>query len=155
VRLAAVLLAVLAASVFAGGTGAAPGCSPRHAAAKIKVTRYCIVGTDRADLIVGSAAGDLIYGWAGADRIFGRGGDDRIFAGSGNDVVYGGAGDDLIDPALGNDHVYGGPGNDVLRTAGGERDWVSCGPGYDVAHVDKLDVVAKDCEKVVVTRGYS
>ena len=147
-------MALFVALAVTGAGRPAPGCSPQRAAPQLTIHGHCFVGTDRADRITGTPQGDLIYGWAGADRIEGGAGDDRIYAGSEDDVVYGGAGDDVIDPALGNDHVYGGPGDDVIKTRGGERDWVSCGPGFDVAYVDKLDVVAKDCEKVLVARGY-
>jgi hypothetical protein len=154
-RLAVVALVLLAGSFAASGTSAAPGCAPARAAAQLTVTGHCYVGTAGPDRISGSALGDLIYGWAGADTIFGRGGDDHIQSGSDNDTVYGGEGTDLLEPALGNDRVYGGAGNDTIRAGGGERDWIWCGGGFDVARVDKLDVVAKDCEKVVVSRGYS
>lgn len=155
-------LACLAAlsAVAAAVASAAPAahelrrCAPARAAASVTRTGTCFVGTDRADSIVGTPAGDVIYGWAGDDRLTSGPGDDRVFAGSGNDTVHSGAGDDLIDPALGNDHVYGGVGNDLIRTRGGERDWISCGPGTDKAEVDKQDVVAGDCEKVIVARGY-
>jgi Ca2+-binding RTX toxin-like protein len=140
--------------MLAGDANAAPGCSPQRAAAQLTVRDHCYIGTDGPDRINGSAAGDLIYGWAGADRIDGGAGDDRIYAGADDDTVYGGPGDDVIDPALGHDRVYGGAGDDLIKTRGGERDWVSCGPGFDVAYVDKLDVVARDCEKVLVARGY-
>ena len=129
-------------------------CAPARAAASVTRSGTCVVGTDRADSIVATPAGNVIYGWAGDDRLTGGFGNDRIFAGSGNDIVHGGAGDDLIDPALGNDRVYGGSGNDLIKTRGGERDWISCGPGIDRAEVDKQDVVAADCEKVVIARGY-
>jgi Ca2+-binding RTX toxin-like protein len=117
-------------------------------------TGSCIIGTDRADSITGTPGADVIFGWAGDDRLVGGPGDDRIYAGSGDDVVYGGGGNDVIDPALGSDHVYGGAGDDLIKTRGGERDWVACGRGYDTAEVDKRDVVAADCENVIVARGY-
>ena len=129
-------------------------CAPARAAASVTRSGTCVVGTDRADSIAATPAGNVIYGWAGDDRLTGGSGNDRIFAGSGNDIVHGDAGDDLIDPALGNDHVYGGRGNDLIKTRGGERDWISCGPGIDRAEVDKQDIVAADCEHVVVARGY-
>ncbi len=154
IRLAGLAAALVTAATAVGSTAANPGCSPRRAAVTLTVKAHCYIGTERADLIVGAAAGDLIYGWAGADLIYGLAGDDRIFAGSENDLVYGGPGNDLIDPALGRDRVYGGLGDDVIHVGGGEPDRIWCGPGYDVAYVDRLDRVAKDCEEVVVRRGY-
>src|SRR5215213_10292863 len=49
-----------------------------------------------------------------------------------------------------------GPGNDVIdvgqyRSAGG--DLVRCGSGFDRVLAEKTDVVAPDCEKVVVFMG--
>jgi hypothetical protein len=38
-------------------------------------------------------------------------------------------------------------GNDIIRAQDQERDTVDCGPGRDVASVDKRDVV-KGCEIV-------
>ena len=148
--------AVLLVTTLAAGTpAAAPGCSPPRAAETLTVRGHCYIGTDRADAITGSAGGDLIDGWAGADAILGMRGDDRVFAGSENDVVFGGAGDDLIDPALGRDLVHGGAGNDLVHVGGGEPDRVWCGTGHDVVYADRLDRVARDCEKVVRRRGYS
>jgi Ca2+-binding RTX toxin-like protein len=153
VRLATLVGLCLLALVPAT-TAAAPGCSPQRAAARVTVRGFCFVGTDRPDRITGTVLGDIVFGWAGADRIDGRAGDDRLYAGAEDDIVYGGPGTDVIDPALGRDHVYGGPGDDTLKTRGGERDWVSCGRGFDVAYVDMQDVVARDCDKVLVARGY-
>ncbi len=148
------VIAVAAAAASSVGAAGQARCAPGWAAATVDRSGTCIVGTDRADRLVGSPGADVIYGWAGADRILGGAGDDRLYAGSDDDVVLGGAGDDVIDPALGRDVVYGGAGTDVIRTRGGEPDRVSCGAGYDRAEVDRLDVVARDCEQVLVAHGY-
>jgi hypothetical protein len=49
----------------------------------------------------------------------------------------------------------GGPGNDVIDVPQDRpaRDRVVCGSGFDWVAADKKDVVAPDCEKVVVFRG--
>jgi Ca2+-binding RTX toxin-like protein len=151
----AILLGLCLTAVVPSTTAAARGCSPQRAAAQVTIRGYCFVGTDRPDRITGTSLGEIVYGWAGADRIDGRAGDDRLYAGAEDDIVHGGPGTDVIDPGLGRDHVYGGAGNDTLKTRGGERDWVSCGSGFDVAYVDKQDVLARDCEKVLVARGYA
>jgi hypothetical protein len=44
--------------------------------------------------------------------------------------------------------VHGTRGPDKLQTANGIRDSVSCGRGHDIATVDALDRVARDCEVV-------
>jgi Ca2+-binding RTX toxin-like protein len=64
---------------------------------------------------------ESICGFAGADRIAGGGGRDRLF---------------------------GGDGNDTIAARDGAFDVVGCGPGTDTAHVDPLDYVGVDCERV-------
>jgi hypothetical protein len=73
--------------------------------------------------------------------------------------VVGAEGNDLlIDDGVrefSKDNFSGGPGNDVIdvmhyRSA---RDRVVCGGGFDRVAADSKDVVAPDCEKVVVFRG--
>jgi dipeptidyl aminopeptidase/acylaminoacyl peptidase len=46
------------------------------------------------------------------------------------------------------DFLFGRGGNDVL-TGGGGPDVIACGPGRDVVHADRLDRVARDCERVI------
>jgi hypothetical protein len=47
------------------------------------------------------------------------------------------------------DTVSGGIGNDRIRVRDGEQDIVRCGPGFDVARVDAMDVMPdNDCERV-------
>jgi len=49
---------------------------------------------------------------------------------------------------VGGDTVHGDEGDDRLFTRDGVADQVNCGPGFDRARVDQLDVVAADCERV-------
>jgi Ca2+-binding RTX toxin-like protein len=95
-------------------------------------------------------------------------GDKNLLGGPGNDFLWDGKGADNVLGGQGNDHLSddqshelsqdnfsGGPGNDVIdvvhyRSA---RDIVLCGSGFDWVAADKNDVVAPDCEKVVVFRG--
>ena len=51
------------------------------------------------------------------------------------------------------DNLSAGPGNDVLDVATKTRDVVTCGSGFDRVLADRKDVVAPDCEKVVVVHG--
>jgi Ca2+-binding RTX toxin-like protein len=88
------------------------------------------------------AHGKTISGTARADRLVGTNYDDVLKGFGGNDTLIGGGGKDIL---------YGGLGNDVIRARDGRRDVVDCGPGRDVAYVDRLDKVAKNCE--VVRRG--
>jgi TolB protein len=96
-------------------------------------------GTSLPDVIRGYAGGDVIRGYAGGDRLFGGTGPDRIDAGSGADLVDGGTG---------TDRLLAGPGHDFLRARDGWRDAVRCGPGRDLAVVDRLDVVDRTCERI-------
>jgi hypothetical protein len=52
------------------------------------------------------------------------------------------------------DAIYGLEGNDRIDVRGGRRDFVNCGPGYDVVRADRRDVVARNCERrrVAATR---
>ena len=91
---------------------------------------------------MGGEGRDLIDGFTGSDRMLGEGGSDWLFDGpldetSKNDVLSGGEGDDI----LFGDHVPA------------VKDIVSCGGGFDRAVVDSKDVVANDCEKVLLVRG--
>jgi Tol biopolymer transport system component len=88
---------------------------------RVDVSPCWLVGTERSDRIVGSPIGERICALGGADDVDGRGG---------RDVLQGGA------------------GNDVLRARDGQRDIVECGPGRDVAIVDRRDVV-RACERVL------
>jgi hypothetical protein len=115
-----------------------------------------LTGTSRSDVLMGHYGDDILRGLAGNDVISGDVGDDEIFGGGGGDGLVGGSGKDLIDGGDGNDELIGGPdkdrliggaGDDRIEARDGERDVVKCGPGKDVAFVDKKDEV-KGCEKV-------
>ena len=97
-------------------------------------------GSDSA--VAGGEGRDLIDPFTGSDRMLGQGGGDWLFdgaigEGSKDDVLSGGAGEDIL---IG-DHVPA------------VKDSVSCGGGFDRAVVDSKDVVANDCEKVLLVRG--
>ncbi|HEU5264720.1 MAG TPA: N,N-dimethylformamidase beta subunit family domain-containing protein [Gaiellaceae bacterium] len=98
----------------------------------------CFVGTAAAERVLGTPGGDTLRGTRGADRLFGRGGDDRIFGLAGDDVLNGGPN---------ADRLWGGSGRDRLFARDGVGDVVVCGPGRDVAVVDRLDLV-RACEEV-------
>jgi hypothetical protein len=86
-----------------------------------RLTNRCrIDGTERSDVLRGTGLRDLVYGLAGDDTLEGRGGDDALF---------------------------GGPGADRLLARDGRRDTVDCGPGQDLAVVDRRDVV-RGCERI-------
>jgi Ca2+-binding RTX toxin-like protein len=125
-------------------------------------TVYAGWGRDR---VRAGAGNDLVYGGWGNDRLVGGTGDDTQYGGPGNDLIlanqgvdhsYGGPGNDrLWALARGDVHpgpngevdtigdtVDGGPGDDRIHTRDGEVDTVTCGDGYDVAFLDKVDVIS-------------
>ncbi len=95
-------------------------------------------GTDGKDVIVG---------------VQGDGGNDRINARDGNDRASGLGGDDRITGGAGHDKLSGGDGDDDIRARDGERDRISCGAGRDVVVADRVDRVARDCERVKLPSG--
>jgi hypothetical protein len=97
--------------------------------------------------------------FAGDKNLLGGTGNDFIWTGKGSDDVVGAEGNDLLTDdwirEYSEDDFSGGQGNDVIdvmhyRSA---RDRVVCGGGFDRVAADSKDVVAPDCEEVVVFRG--
>jgi Ca2+-binding RTX toxin-like protein len=118
------------------------------------------------DNLLGGAGKDCLIcatrerrGFAGEKNLVGGPGNDYVVAGKGSDIVVGGEGNDhLADPGnreFSKDNFSGGPGNDVTNVVHyrSASDLVVCGSGFDRVLVDSNDVVAPDCEKVVVFRG--
>jgi hypothetical protein len=113
------------------------------------------VGTERADEIMGSVDPDEIHAKGGpdivrgktrADLIYGGRGDDRIEVGECyRDRAFGGRGDDRIDVY---DACWSAPEDPPTPTE--MRDFVDCGPGFDVVlNVRPEDRIAGDCERKV------
>ena len=88
-------------------------------------------------------AGRRINGTAKADRLTGGPGPDTIRGNGGNDRINGGAG---------ADRILAGPGNDTVTAVDRTRDRIDCGAGRDTVVADRVDVVAKNCEKVTRRR---
>jgi Ca2+-binding RTX toxin-like protein len=95
-------------------------------------------GTAGSNHLTGTQYNDLLNGLSGNDVLKGLGG---------NDVLRGGAGKDVLDGGSGKDTLLGGTGPDTVRAQDKTRDLIDCGPGRDVAYVDKLDK-ATHCEVV-------
>lgn len=108
-----------------------------------------IVGTRFADVVLGGGGADRISTGAGEDQVIGSAGADTISGGPGVDWIEGDEGGDRLDGGSGADHLYGGAGNDAITARDGTRDTIDCGPGRDTVIADKVDVVAKDCERVL------
>jgi TolB protein len=124
-------------------------------------------GSREPETIRGSAFSDFIYGFAGNDRLYGLGRRDQLFGGAGDDLLdgdggfdtlVGGPGDDVLIGRGDPDRISGGPGhdridagieNDTIHVRDGWRDLVACGGGRrDSVIADRLDSVARDCERV-------
>jgi Ca2+-binding RTX toxin-like protein len=95
-------------------------------------------GARCATKLSGDAGPNRIVGTVGGDRIDGLGGADKLYGEGGADCLVGGPG---------RDRLFGGAGNDEIRARDGAPDLVDCGPGQDVARVDKSDTV-RNCETV-------
>lgn len=122
-----------------------------HGSPTTPVGRHTL-GTARAETLVGTNAADVLLGRGGADHLRGLAGNDRLDGGAGNDWLYGGPGNDLLTGGAGLDHFDGAAGNDTIRAVDHQRDVVHCGSGRDLVYADRLDVVARDCERVRRTR---
>lgn len=106
-----------------------------------------ITGTKHADKLVGTRGADVIKGGGGFDRINGKGGDDTLLGGRGGAKLVGGPGRDEFNAAGGK--PVDGQGHDVIRARDGRPDVINCGPGKDVAYVDRAEDGVFDCERVV------
>jgi hypothetical protein len=133
-----------------------------------RITNRCtFAGNGRDDILRGTPFRDFMHGLGGADYLFGLGGPDLLRGDSGNDhlnggpgadVLIGGPGDDVLNGADGNDRliaegrghdrILGGGGADLIESDNRWRDVISCGPGMDSVLADKLDRIARDCERV-------
>lgn len=102
------------------------------------------------DVLKGGGAHDLLRGGGNADRILSSAGPDAIDGGSGRDTLIGGPGQDSVVGGSKGDVMRSGAGDDEVTAMDGHADrLVDCGPGHDVAIVDRLlDGNIKGCEKV-------
>lgn len=95
-----------------------------------------------------SASAVTIRGSSGNDRVIGTKFGDHLSGGPGNDTVIGLNGPDRISGQAGRDRLYGNGGNDRIDAADNERDIVNCGPGRDLAMVDRGLDKTTGCEKL-------
>jgi hypothetical protein len=134
-----------------------------------------LVGLGGNDDLFGLGGRDNLLGGEGKDWVLGGnergrpgGGDKNLAGGPGNDVVFGGKGSDKVVGDAGNDYLIDGPtrefsldrlsggdGNDVflVENVPAVKDIVTCGGGFDRVLADTEDVVAPDCERVVIVHG--
>jgi Ca2+-binding RTX toxin-like protein len=136
-----------------------------------------LLGEGGNDDLYGLGGTDNLLGGPGKDFVFSgkrehfrqSGGNKILQGGSGNDYVHGGLGSDYVAGQEGNDFLgdsifressidtlSGGDGNDVIlvhNKPAAKKDRVLCGNGRDRVLADRADVIAPDCEEVVVVHG--
>jgi uncharacterized delta-60 repeat protein len=105
-------------------------------------------GSSGGDRLSGGSASDRIAGSSGNDRLNGGSGSDRIAGSSGSDRLNGGSGSDRLNGGSGRDRISGSSGNDRISARDGRRDRVNCGRGRDRVRADRIDRVARNCERV-------
>jgi len=101
-----------------------------------------------ADAVLGGGDNGVLRGSGGDEQLASLGGEDGIWALTGDDGLYGGVGDDELYGGRGGDALLGGTGDDFFEAKDGQRDYVWCGPGNDIASVDLSDRVASTCETI-------
>jgi CSLREA domain-containing protein len=113
-----------------------------------------VKGDGGEDSVRGQNGDDRVFGGPGSDpKVTGGAGDDFVKGGDGDDFVKGDGGNDSILPGGGQDFVHAGGGADTINSADGVKDQIICGTGKDVANVDDIDDVDKDCNTVNVIGG--
>lgn len=125
----------------------APLAAPPPTAAQIEIPATPAPRA-AARTLRGGAGPDTLRGGRANDRLFGGGGNDRLLGGAGSDRLEGGAGNDRLDGGTGSDLLDGGAGADVILARDGVRDRLRCGSGRDTVVADRVDAVARDCERV-------
>ena len=141
----------------AGGGGGGANSDPNSPSLPPRCP-VALYGSSASETLTGTNADDRLFGLGGNDRILGLDGDDclvgsldddRLSGGDGADLLYGGTEADVLIGGHGPDSYRGGPGDDVLRAADNRREAVICGPGRDLARVDRRDRT-ESCERVIV-----
>ena len=100
------------------------------------------------DRVLGGPGNDRLRGHRGKDRIEGAGGNDSLLGGPGNDTLAGGPGNDRLTGDSGRDRISGGTGRDTISARDGQRDRITCGSARDTVRADRIDAVARDCERI-------
>ena len=104
------------------------------------------------DRMIGGSGNDYLGGGSNDDTLIGGSGRDSIRAEAGDDRISGGSGDDTIDAGVGRSRINAGPGDDKVKAVNLKRNRIRCGSGRDSVWANTVDVVARDCEVVRVTR---
>jgi len=93
-----------------------------------------------------------MHGGTEGDTLSGGTGNDVLDGGLGGDTLNGGDGNDVIWVGSGADAQNGGPGDDRMHALAndGQLDRLDCGPGSDVAIVNRNEKESLvDCERVI------
>ncbi len=87
---------------------------------------------------MGGPGNDFVDGSPNSDNVAGEEGTDVVFEGGLHEAY--------------KDNLSGGPGNDWVAPLNDPAygDVVTCGGGFDRVLADRKDVVAADCEKVLI-----
>jgi WD40-like Beta Propeller Repeat/RTX calcium-binding nonapeptide repeat (4 copies) len=107
-----------------------------------------IVGTPLPDEITGTKDANVIAGMGGEDAIRAGHANDRVCGGVGAQSIVGDLGRDLLIPGPGHDRVVANEGADSVSLRDGDKDSVGCGGGRDLVRADRIDEVARNCERV-------
>jgi RTX calcium-binding nonapeptide repeat (4 copies) len=105
-------------------------------------------GGPGADELDGGADADLLDGKDDDDVVSGADGDDFVIGGAGKDSLFGGPGNDILSDGLGKNAYSAGPGDDTISARQSIGEKVNCGPGVDIAYVDKKDKTT-GCEQML------
>jgi Ca2+-binding RTX toxin-like protein len=100
-----------------------------------------MTGTNGPNRLIGTNRHDVLDGRGGGDVIRGRGGPDTLRGGPGADTIAGGKKFDSL---------FGGPGDDTIKARDRQADEIDCGPGHDVAILDRHEDGVYDCEKLKI-----
>jgi Ca2+-binding RTX toxin-like protein len=138
--IAVALAVILGIALASGAVIVLAGSGHKGSAA---ATGKVLVGTNGHDRLIGTARHDKIVGRGGPDVLRGRRGWDLLKGGAGRDKVVGGKG---------FDHIYGGAGRDTIRARDRRPDTIECGPGRDVAIVDRVEDGVYDCEELHIPK---
>jgi Ca2+-binding RTX toxin-like protein len=95
--------------------------------------RRVLLGGGARDALTATPDGAFLHGGNDGDRLIGRARADNLTGGRGHDLIRGGSGSDLI------------------RAIDDMRDRVFCGPGFDRAKVDGIDIV-HGCERLIAIK---
>lgn len=134
--IAVALAVILGIALASGGVVVLAGSGTKGAG-----QRAVIKGTKGPDRLVGTNRHDVIDGRGGRDVIRGRGGADTLRGGRGGDRISGGRQFDSF---------LGGRGGDVIKARDRQSDEIDCGPGRDVAILDRHEDGVYDCEKLKI-----